>query len=92
MKTMLLYTRHNLWSWISSYHRLATWTGRLYSLTEKLEFNGAKQSSYSLFSQHSRYALIKIFDDKSTNEPYHFSITNIGGKNYIEGIYIKESV
>jgi hypothetical protein len=55
-----------------------------------VDINGNNSSSYSLFSERPVFPLIKIFDGRSTNQPYHFKITNLGGSNYIEGIYIKE--
>jgi hypothetical protein len=71
---------------IEVWMRALTWPkGKMVSIS----VNG-KQSLYSLFSEHSKFPLIKIFDGKSTGAPYHFLITNIIGSNYIEGIYIRE--
>src|SRR5262249_31675822 len=43
----------------------------------------------SLFSPDRSFNLLKIFEGSSA-KPFHISIQNIHGRNYIEGLYIKE--
>jgi hypothetical protein len=45
--------------------------------------------SPSLFSPDRSFRLFKIFEGES-DIPYHISIQNIQGKNYVEGLYVRE--
>jgi hypothetical protein len=48
-----------------------------------------QQHSPSLFSPDRSFRLFKIFEGES-GVPYNVSIQNIQGKNYVEGLYVRE--
>jgi hypothetical protein len=56
--------------------------------TINININGQEHSP-SLFSPDRSFRLLKIFEGES-GMPYHISIQNIHGKNYIEGLYVRE--
>jgi hypothetical protein len=48
-----------------------------------------QEHSASLFSPDRSFRLFKIFEGESS-VPYNVSIQNINGKNYVEGLYVRE--
>jgi hypothetical protein len=56
------------------------------TITVKID---GQEHSPSLFSSGRSFLLFKIFEGKS-DAPYHISIKNIQGKNYVEGLYVRE--
>jgi hypothetical protein len=57
--------------------------------TINIQVNGEEHSP-SLFSPDRSFHLLKILEGES-GVPYNVSIQNIHGRNYVEGIYIKEN-
>jgi hypothetical protein len=57
--------------------------------TINIQVNGEEYSVH-LFSPDQSFRLFKLFEGES-GVPYHISIENIKGNNYVEGIYIKEN-
>ena len=55
----------------------------------KVNVNGEDSFSSSLFSTNQSLQNFKVFEGRSS-DPYHLSVENINGENYLEGIYIRE--